>query len=830
MAGNEKRTAGVWAFGKKYEFKIYESAVALNPSHYNTTPRQKNKIVLHATGGNHPAETVVGGWNQKGGTIGAHYVVERAEHNVGSSHPSYTKVVEVVDSQHRTSHADPTTNDTSIGIEHANFGRMLNPPSNANQFFHYDFRVHRLRPEWGVVIDFQAFQEEQYLAMILLLRYLCIKHRIPRRFLGDAALEKMKWWTNPADALTLNRFRRFRGIISHGNVVKGASPKEHPACPGPAMHRNRLFRGIIDEWWLPVQFDGSDRAYYSGPFDPQPNQPSLFRWQGGQLEKKVFKEANQEALQETKSYFDLDQIESYFRESERADLGGTFPIGTNKVWHGGVHLSPPESNRKIYAAASGTIVAARLGNNPAVGDDDLHYGSQRFVLIRHCVYMKREAGLGGGTRINYTDDPTYVFTLYMHLAPFAQPLDAPHDENPPWFNYWLRHRRSPGDDPNVVLCPDVEVSVGDWLGECGKYLGQRMIHFEVMSKHEFIAVPWYEEPAHDPGTDEIVNPEVINRFVLDRTGNGIDHVDILRAAQDLRVIKSYHKSEWALANANALRPVIRGGQTRDQRWEKLKHFMWVADAVSKYPDLATQLCDAEGMMWHYHPFTFMDYVNRMVLEENREVEEPPFADTNVVMENGYLTRYVNFTSATANDPVRPFDLPQQFEYKFTRRQLACLLPGTHSPGDTPPQATLFHLNLLDLLQDIQIKYGQENIIVNLSHACMGHNTPAHFNQCVIGTQDSLNSHAWGRAVDISPTAKNPSRCKALWDAAIAAGGEFSNDCGAHGGEPSRADISAGAGGVRISTTPAIQQKLERGDSLTATEAMNFILHLELVEG
>ncbi len=265
-------------------------------------------------------------------------------------------------------------------------------------------------------------------------------------------------------------------------------------CGGPAMHRNRLFRGIIDEWWLPVDVDGNERPYHMGPFDPQTNVASYFRWQNGTLTAELFHDANPDALQETRSYYDLDRTQFYYAKTEDPALGGTFPIGTNKVWHGGVHFASPLGNPKVYAAASGTIVAARLGSNDAI-EKDPDLGSQRFALIRHCVYWQQEADPGGGQRIAYGTDPTYFFTLYMHLAPFAN-LTAADNNNPPWFNYWLRNRAAAAD-ANAVFCPNVPVSVGDWIGQCGTYRTKQMLHFEVMAHDELTMAPFERrQPPH----------------------------------------------------------------------------------------------------------------------------------------------------------------------------------------------------------------------------------------------------------------------------------------------------------------------------------------------
>jgi hypothetical protein len=153
--------------------------------------------------------------------------------------------------------------------------------------------------------------------------------------------------------------------------------------------------------------------------------------------------------------------------------------------------------------------------------------------------------------------------------------------------------------------------------------------------------------------------------------------------------------------------------------------MWVADAVSACPDLANQLCDATGMMWHYHPVTFMEFVNRLILRENGYVTEPDYKDTNVEMQGAFLTNYVTYNSgskaraAADNTPVRPFSVSDaNYQYHFSRKELARLIPATnadpHESGVTPPQQTKFHVALLDVLEDIRESYG-ESMAVVISH-------------------------------------------------------------------------------------------------------------------
>ncbi len=764
----------------------------------------------------------------------AHYVVERANHRLDASQP-YVDIVEVVPSNTIAYHGE-ALNNNSIGIEHSNVGwgwaaaqsdtftgtGENKRPTDQNHWLHLPGTTF---PKSNLVhTDFQAYQEEQYRGMILLLRYLCIHHRIPRRFLGDTTAEKMARWTPQTDALTRSSVMRFRGILSHMNCH---GEKE---CGGPALHRSRLFRAIIDEWWLPIDFSGGPRQYYMGPFDPQPNQPSHFRFTGSAWGGVTFHDANLDALQETRSYFDLDKISSYYADTEILTIGGTYPIGRNKFWHGGIHFQPPVDAPQVYAAASGRIVAARLGSDAAVEADPV-FGSQRFVLIRHTVYWRQEADPGGGERTDYTTDPTYFFTLYMHLAAPAD-IAAESPANPPWLNFWHR-RKAAGADASKVFNPDVAVSVGDWLGNCGIYKGQQMIHFEVVGREELSVAPWddSEKRIHDTDTNVICDDRKVEKFVTAIAGQPLSRLDVLRAAKDLRKVKSYHKSEWSLADAAALTPVIPNATQRNKFWNSLKHFMWHADALAACPDLTTQLAAADGLMWHYHPITFMHFVNGLILKENGQVSEPDSADTNVTMEGEFLTNYVTFASGSAvgqaadKQPIKPFSAA--INYSFTRKELACNQPVPHEPDENPPHGTRFHLTLLDVLENVRQVYAN-SITVSLSHVCAAHNVDAHNAACVLGNASGRAAHNAGLAVDIRPSGANLARCRALLRACREAAARILATCGEHGGEPSRGDLPGHVQGVTIATDPVIEAKINDGKA-TAAQIVAFTIHIELIE-
>ena len=793
------------------------------------------------------------------------YVMELAQNRLTPDDQPYSDVVEVVDSDYVCWHAG-VVNEHSIGIEHSNVGwnwaaarhdaftgtGAAKRPSDANRFFRLQNHDDPDEPHPVAAsaqtnlstrtTDFQAYQEEQYDAMIRLLRYLCITHRIPRQFLGDTTLEKMsRWWHGlPATEtqLTRSRLMRFRGILSHQNC------HDDKACGGPALHRNRIFRGIIDEWWMPVEMEGNVRPYYMGPFDPQNGERSYVRFHEGIVVEEYFRDTHLDPLQETRSYFDLDRVDMYYAHSE-VPSGGFFPLGRNKIWHGGVHFAPPGETPRVFAAASGTIVAARVTCTPEV---EAALGSTRFVLIRHAVYMDTEDDPGGGSRTNYTATPKYVFSLYMHLAAIPHPEGA-HCDNPPWFNFW--RRRNTGDLPEGVFSPTfnetpesettVEVSVGDWIGNCGNFRDRKLVHFELMTNEEFAMAPWDGQRAEDTDANCIANDATVNEFITDLEGDGVDTADIIRSLPGLRNAKTFHISEWALENADALTPIFSdsagGREQRDLLWATLQHFMWVRDALGLLPELEGQLCDSNGRCWHYHPVTFMKHVNELVLHENGQVDEPDLTETNVVMQGGFITRFVDFSSgtreaATADDTaVRPYGISSGAQdYTITQAQIACRGTGVHDPVGSPPAATRFSLALLDILTDIQKTYtGGFQVIT--SHLCNGHSqdNEANLTQCVLGTIDGLRAHAAGLAVDIRPSGATAARCAQFWGAVTAAAQAFSSAAEHHGGEPSHSEQSYVCDTAAVSTVPALQTKLEAETPLTPAECGSFIIHVELSE-
>ncbi|QGZ73377.1 pesticin C-terminus-like muramidase [Aeromonas hydrophila] len=97
---------------------------------------------------------------------------------------------------------------------------------------------------------------------------------------------------------------------------------------------------------------------------------------------------------------------------------GTFSIGRNRIWHGGIHFSKSggwHPSGAVRAIADGEIVAYRLATKPAKatrspeagkpGDGIELYTSPSFCLVRH----RYEAGEQNKNRLTF-------YSLYMHIA------------------------------------------------------------------------------------------------------------------------------------------------------------------------------------------------------------------------------------------------------------------------------------------------------------------------------------------------------------------------------------------------------------------------------
>lgn len=93
-------------------------------------------------------------------------------------------------------------------------------------------------------------------------------------------------------------------------------------------------------------------------------------------------------------------------------LSGSFPMGKNRFWHGGIHLHPTDRGAPIRAIADGELLAYRYDETDTTDEffDKKPY-SRSFVLLKH------ETELGqttlGSSKLTF-------YSLYMHLKAWGE--------------------------------------------------------------------------------------------------------------------------------------------------------------------------------------------------------------------------------------------------------------------------------------------------------------------------------------------------------------------------------------------------------------------------
>jgi len=97
------------------------------------------------------------------------------------------------------------------------------------------------------------------------------------------------------------------------------------------------------------------------------------------------------------------------------NLSGSFPMGKNRFWHGGVHLHPTDRETPIRAIADGELVAYRYD---AVDVTDAFF--DKVAYSRSFVLLKHETDLGhtalGINKLTF-------YSLYMHLRAWKEVKD-----------------------------------------------------------------------------------------------------------------------------------------------------------------------------------------------------------------------------------------------------------------------------------------------------------------------------------------------------------------------------------------------------------------------
>jgi N-acetyl-anhydromuramyl-L-alanine amidase AmpD len=206
---------------------------------------------------------------------------------------------------------------------------------------------------------FAKFTKEQYDSLTELLLYLTDKYRIPFEFLEapDPRDPNAKRYSfgkprkaRPKDVHDWTGWEHFSGIVSHVNFHEKGRTENMPGEKwdiGPAFEWERLKARSLS---LPVDIRKLGGA-------PKPG----------------------EELHVTR--VNLDCLFKH-TEGDTAKLGGSYPLGNNTFWHGGVHLFVEGVD--VHACIDGQVVAARLATPQIPGSQRPdNYGSGAFILVRH---------------------------------------------------------------------------------------------------------------------------------------------------------------------------------------------------------------------------------------------------------------------------------------------------------------------------------------------------------------------------------------------------------------------------------------------------------------
>jgi N-acetylmuramoyl-L-alanine amidase len=233
----------------------------------------------------------------------------------------------------------------------------------------------------------------------------------------DVPKRQNRCWTKLFDV--------YRGI--HGHAFSGANSKQDHDCPGPVFDWYRFAREVWDWWWYP--FDLTE------DLGQTPSAVRPYRRAGLDTPLREY-------------YFeapDFDAKEEAYRSRTEGMPGGNGIFGAT---------SSPSTFRldsagvPIYAPANGELVAARF---PDTGDGV----SMAFLLVRHEIFHLPDtlgdtlAGfppLGGPSprpgSIDYDQEPSYVYSLVMHLArPEGFSFTEVTDSNPEWLNRVLIRKK-----------------------------------------------------------------------------------------------------------------------------------------------------------------------------------------------------------------------------------------------------------------------------------------------------------------------------------------------------------------------------------------------------
>ena len=293
---------------------------------------------------------------------------------------------------------------------------------------------------------------------------------------------------------------------------------------------------------------------------------------------------------------------------------GFYPMGLSRSWHGGVHLTA-DAGTPVRAIADGVIVAVRCAVEPGGGP------SRNFVLVRH--------------QVADGDDVKVFHSLAMHLRgekAKARPLE------PRWLWQFDQKPKLPGHEnadaralaDAGVVCMAYPIGAGEIIGHTqGAY-----VHIEVFAGHDIVDASYPGKQLLEDGDGDLLYDSKKLLALLAGQGELDRHLKALMpgpgAAQSGVVLQDEIK-EFFTTGCEQPRAALRGLVTRHlsewssaARWPDLRDTeAWgyydtaAAQSLEKAqsrcawltgPVAAWSKLPASGMLYHYHPIAFIEWL------------------------------------------------------------------------------------------------------------------------------------------------------------------------------------------------------------------------------
>jgi hypothetical protein len=353
----------------------------------------------------------------------------------------------------------------------------------------------------------------------------------------------------------------------------------------------------------------------------------------------------------------------YKANEQRAD-GGYFPVGPwgdARLWHGGVHLTGKKGD-PVFAPFPGRLVAARQGPSTSIG-------STNFVLLKHDMTL-------GKSRVQF-------YSLYMHLD------DEKNAEKPlEWMQKSEAWKAAKSGD---VALLDEPIAAGMLIGHVGTAgpaeLSRAQIHVEFFSNSELFTdipgSPWQFVDGTSGGRfcdvttlndlidtdkDSTLSKQELSAFYSGGNARQLDHTVIL------------HVSEWTAEPnwADALRvpkdfKKLKPAEIDQLVADQITPGLWWDARVAAHARLPV-----DGVVYHYHPVTFLAWFNQQLLDAKANVVAGPSENDAQEVPKGITDDFGDINGSSMRSSADISEDP--CNQKLT---LADLVQGFDAPDCTP---------------------------------------------------------------------------------------------------------------------------------------------------